>query len=227
MEAYIDFGEDDNLEEDVLERGGSAWGWGVGTPDISAPRAPSLPPLCFLSFIADSQVQELEVALGAHLRDARRGQRLRSGAHVVVAGPPNAGKSSLVNLLSRWEVGRGWGLLLGAGSGAGESSCSAVRKGTGRTKALSSLGLKLEGGVPSSSLTTPFSDPLLLSRPEACVHRVVGARDYPRRTGDSGGSGRVPGTPKRHSRLARGHRASGAGGCAACSKEVGGQTGRW
>lgn len=65
---------------------------------------------------ADSEVRELEVALGAHLRDARRGQRLRSGAHVVVAGPPNAGKSSLVNLLSAWEVGRGgarsWGAVV-------------------------------------------------------------------------------------------------------------------
>ncbi|XP_060038332.1 tRNA modification GTPase GTPBP3, mitochondrial isoform X2 [Erinaceus europaeus] len=73
VEAYIDFGEDDNLEEGVLER-------------------------------ADSQVQRLQAALSAHLQDARRGQRLRSGAHVVVAGPPNAGKSSLVNLLSRKPV---------------------------------------------------------------------------------------------------------------------------
>ncbi|ELK26663.1 tRNA modification GTPase GTPBP3, mitochondrial [Myotis davidii] len=73
VEAYIDFGEDDNLEEGILER-------------------------------ADSQVRELEVALDTHLRDARRGQRLRSGAHVVVTGPPNAGKSSLVNLLSRKPV---------------------------------------------------------------------------------------------------------------------------
>ncbi|XP_043442883.1 tRNA modification GTPase GTPBP3, mitochondrial isoform X4 [Prionailurus bengalensis] len=73
VEAYIDFGEDDNLEEGVLEQ-------------------------------ANSEVRELQLALGAHLRDARRGQRLRSGAHVVVAGPPNAGKSSLVNLLSRKPV---------------------------------------------------------------------------------------------------------------------------
>ncbi|KAF5913717.1 hypothetical protein HPG69_017493 [Diceros bicornis minor] len=57
-----------------------------------------------LTKATDSEVRELEVALGAHLRDARRGQRLRSGAHVVVAGPPNAGKSSLVNLLSRKPV---------------------------------------------------------------------------------------------------------------------------
>lgn len=83
----------------------------------------------------------------------------------MVAGPPNAGKSSLVNLLSRWEVGRGQGLLVEAGSGAGEPSCSALGKRPGSTKALSSLGLELGGEVPSSSLTTPFSDPLPLPRP--------------------------------------------------------------
>ncbi|XP_044539303.1 tRNA modification GTPase GTPBP3, mitochondrial-like, partial [Gracilinanus agilis] len=52
----------------------------------------------------DSAVEGLREALEAHLRDARRGQRLRSGAHVVIAGPPNAGKSSLINLLSRRPV---------------------------------------------------------------------------------------------------------------------------
>lgn len=30
VEAYIDFGEDDNLEEGVLEQGGFSWGWGWG-----------------------------------------------------------------------------------------------------------------------------------------------------------------------------------------------------
>ncbi|XP_021483262.1 tRNA modification GTPase GTPBP3, mitochondrial isoform X3 [Meriones unguiculatus] len=73
VEAYIDFGEDDNLEEGVLEQ-------------------------------ADRDVRALEAALRSHLWDARRGQRLRSGVHVVVTGPPNAGKSSLVNLLSRKPV---------------------------------------------------------------------------------------------------------------------------
>ncbi|XP_057608824.1 tRNA modification GTPase GTPBP3, mitochondrial isoform X2 [Chionomys nivalis] len=73
VEAYIDFGEDGSLEEDVLEQ-------------------------------VDRDVRTLEAALSSHLRDARRGQRLRSGAHVVVTGPPNAGKSSLVNLLSQKPV---------------------------------------------------------------------------------------------------------------------------
>lgn len=118
MEAYIDFAEDDNLEEDVLERGKVTWVvMGVwGHLASQSPETPSPPLLCLPSSTADSQVRELEVALGAHLRDARRGQRLRSGAHVVVTGPPNAGKSSLVNLLSEWEVGQGQGLVPGARS---------------------------------------------------------------------------------------------------------------
>ncbi|XP_007195559.2 tRNA modification GTPase GTPBP3, mitochondrial isoform X1 [Balaenoptera acutorostrata] len=103
VEAYIDFGEDDNLEEGVLDQGGSAWGVGGGNIWHLSPQRPPYS-LSFPPSTADSEVRELEVALGAHLRDARRGQRLRSGAHVVVAGPPNAGKSSLVNLLSRKPV---------------------------------------------------------------------------------------------------------------------------
>jgi tRNA modification GTPase len=39
-----------------------------------------------------------------HLDDARRGEILRDGLHVAVIGPPNAGKSSLVNALARRDV---------------------------------------------------------------------------------------------------------------------------
>lgn len=56
------------------------------------------------------------MALTSHLQDARRGQRLRSGVHVVVTGPPNAGKSSLVNLLSMWDPSKHGAGLLGRGA---------------------------------------------------------------------------------------------------------------
>lgn len=189
------------------------------------PEDPSLAPLCFPPSTADSQVRELEVALGAHLRDARRGQRLRLGAHVVVAGPPNAGKSSLVNLLSAWEMGGGWGLVPEQGRVLrNELNCSNVGKGLGQKKAVFSQGRELGGGAPSPLLLIfpPFSDPLPLSRPEACVYRVPGAGNHQRRAGDPCGPGWVPSTPERHGRVAGGLWASGAGGCAARPQEVAG-----
>ncbi len=43
-------------------------------------------------------------AMAEQLAGADRGERLRAGLTVAVIGPPNAGKSSLVNLLARREV---------------------------------------------------------------------------------------------------------------------------
>ncbi len=40
----------------------------------------------------------------SNLASARAGERLRDGLNVVIAGPPNAGKSTLMNALSRREV---------------------------------------------------------------------------------------------------------------------------
>ena len=39
-----------------------------------------------------------------YLEDGRRGERLRDGFHITIAGPPNAGKSSLLNELAQRDV---------------------------------------------------------------------------------------------------------------------------
>lgn len=49
-------------------------------------------------------VRDLHAEIRAHLRDGRRGERLRDGVRLAIIGPPNAGKSSLMNALARREA---------------------------------------------------------------------------------------------------------------------------
>jgi tRNA modification GTPase len=48
-------------------------------------------------------IVKLQAGIGGHLAD-RRGERLRDGLHIAIIGPPNAGKSSLLNLLARRDA---------------------------------------------------------------------------------------------------------------------------
>jgi len=49
-------------------------------------------------------VRDLYTAIQAHLVDGRRGERLREGVRLAIIGPPNAGKSSLMNALARRDA---------------------------------------------------------------------------------------------------------------------------
>jgi len=53
---------------------------------------------------ARSVVGRVLPAIAAHLDDGHRGEILREGFRVVLAGPPNAGKSSLLNTLARRDA---------------------------------------------------------------------------------------------------------------------------
>lgn len=52
----------------------------------------------------DRAIQPLMAAMESHLADHARGERIREGFHVAVVGPPNVGKSSLINALARRDV---------------------------------------------------------------------------------------------------------------------------
>lgn len=53
---------------------------------------------------AHPRIQETYKSIIKHLNDKRRGEILRDGFYVVIAGPPNVGKSSLLNLLAEREA---------------------------------------------------------------------------------------------------------------------------
>ncbi|KIM83976.1 hypothetical protein PILCRDRAFT_421153 [Piloderma croceum F 1598] len=73
LEALIDFGEGEDIEEGVYDQ-------------------------------ARERAQNLHQIIHTHLSDNRKGEILRSGIRLTIFGPPNAGKSTLLNFLAQREA---------------------------------------------------------------------------------------------------------------------------
>ena len=52
--------------------------------------------------LAQNEARELLAQIRGFLQDTRRGEIIRSGIRLTIFGPPNAGKSSLLNFLGSY-----------------------------------------------------------------------------------------------------------------------------
>jgi tRNA modification GTPase len=86
-EAVIDFGDDEDLGDEDLGLEGTMKSGEMGVWGAIRPR-----------------MKELASRMETHLSDAQRGEILRDGVKVAIVGVPNAGKSSLLNLLADREA---------------------------------------------------------------------------------------------------------------------------
>lgn len=87
------------LYEDWRTRLIRAAAWAEAAIDFSEEE---IPPDAMTS--AKAQVTEILDEIRLHLNDDRRGEILRDGFYLTVIGPPNSGKSSLINALARRDV---------------------------------------------------------------------------------------------------------------------------
>lgn len=88
VEALIDFGEGEDIEEGVFEEGPSI------RHLFSDVRV-----IFNELYVARLRAQRLRDRIQSILDDNRRGEIMRAGIRLAIFGPPNVGKSSLLNFL--------------------------------------------------------------------------------------------------------------------------------
>lgn len=130
-------------------------------------------------------------------KEARRGELIRDGFHVAVIGPPNAGKSSLVNALARRDVAivsdlpgttrdiievkldlGGYAVVLADTAGLRDSAEPVEQEGVRRAKARAEGAdfrlLVLDAADPSSAIVQIEADLVAWNKADLCPQRRPG-----------------------------------------------------
>lgn len=84
-EAVIDFGDDEHLDDDDAADSSAHAQWNIWGGVIDS-----------MTVLRNNMQKQLQ--------DARRGELIREGIQIAIVGPPNAGKSSLFNLLAERDA---------------------------------------------------------------------------------------------------------------------------
>lgn len=139
------------------------------------------------------ELRELLAEIEFHLNDARRGEIIHDGFHVAVIGPPNVGKSSLVNALARRNVAivsdlpgttrdvievkldlGGYAVVLADTAGLRESAEPIEQEGIRRAKARAETAdfrlLVLDASAPAMD-APPKADLVAWNKADLCSHK--------------------------------------------------------
>jgi tRNA modification GTPase len=90
-------GELSSLYENWRSRLIKALAWSEAEIDFSDEELPA-------GLRRESDITEIAQEIQRHIDDSRRGEIIREGIYLTVVGPPNAGKSSLINALAKRDV---------------------------------------------------------------------------------------------------------------------------
>lgn len=142
------------------------------------------------------ELRALFAEMRSHLNNVRRGEIIRDGFHVAVIGPPNVGKSSLVNALARRNVAivsdlpgttrdiievkldlGGYAVILADTAGLRESAEPIEREGIRRAKARAEMAdfrlLVLDASVPAAA-TPAKADLVVWNKADLCLRKEPG-----------------------------------------------------